>query len=663
MSSQFQPSPGVLEIRESTTFSPEGPLQGRIVVRASNIVVDGRGAELVGPGADGGREALARAGVGIAARGCRNVVLRNFRVSGFRLGLHLEDCDGWSIEHCDFSDNFTDPDFGWGEQEPGGGLLLERVRWTVVRECRANRVWDGIHLRHCSANLILRNDFSRCTNVCAKLWDASNNVFLENDLSYGIRIDRAAGEVHARDSSSILIESGSNDNLWYRNRAVGGGDGVFLRPLNGWVSVRNVFVENDASDGNNNCFESWSPDNVYIRNVANRGSYGFWLGGSDGTVLLGNEASGNGSPGGNHNAPEPVFGHGGIVIVSGTASNVLAEGNRCEHNHGGGIVGRGDVRNEPPRFRCRNWVVQDNRLSGNRWGLHLDRALGLFQAANDDGNEQPDWFGRVDAASAGLAEAGPAPIVRMETPARIDVGMVAHLSAEGSCDPEGRPLRCLWMVGDEILEGERAAWAPTVPGGYDVGLRVDNGRRASLGWSRIVVSEGLKEEYGTEKSAAEWRSTGSHRFSDASESVEGRYSLALRGLAGEEGQWAFYEAPANAEGTEGIRLWVRYRNENVFSWKDWTLRLRLVCDGGSWEWCGTPLLAEWFGLGSNRNGWFRVEAPFEAASALFERTVVGHPSKARVARLELAFCSHGEGPYTVWLDGLSFGRCHHNGAS
>ena len=79
-----------------------------------------------------------------------------------------------------------------------------------------------------------------------------------------------------------------------RNDITQGGDGIFIRVLNGWVSRGNVFVENDTSYANNNCIESWSPGNTYIRNKANHGSYGFWLGGSDQTVLIGNEAAFNG---------------------------------------------------------------------------------------------------------------------------------------------------------------------------------------------------------------------------------------------------------------------------------------------------------------------------------------------------------------------------------
>ena len=47
------------------------------------------------------------------------------------------------MEQCDFSDNFHDPSFGWGENGRRGGNFFDRVRLSTIRHCRANRVWDA----------------------------------------------------------------------------------------------------------------------------------------------------------------------------------------------------------------------------------------------------------------------------------------------------------------------------------------------------------------------------------------------------------------------------------------------------------------------------------------------------------------------------------------
>ena len=257
-----------------------------------------------------------------------------------------------------------------------GGVILTDCRRCVLRNNRANRVWNGLDLNRCSGNLIQKNDLSHCSNVCLKMATSTENQILDNNLSYGLRI--SPGEVHARDSTSVLIESGSDGNLFRGNDVTHGGDGIFIRVLNNWVSTRNVFVENDCSYANNNCIEAWSPGNTFVRNRANHGSYGFWLGGSDQTVLVGNEAAYNGLPDGHHNAPEPGFSHGGIVFVGGPSSHSKIVGNYCHDNNGAGIVFRGDEETKGKRWRTYHWIVQQNRARKQPLGhLRAVRRLDL----------------------------------------------------------------------------------------------------------------------------------------------------------------------------------------------------------------------------------------------------------------------------------------------
>lgn len=207
-------------------------LPARLIVRANHVAIDGNGATLAGPGQVGDPKSLELAGVAIWIEGVTGVTLKNIKARGFATGLVLRQAQAVTVSDCDFSDNYHNPKHGWGELPARGGILLEQARHCVFRNNRANRVWDGIHLIDSDDNLIIDNDFSHCSNTCGKLWKSCRNKFLNNNLSYGIRIDRAAGEVHARDSTSVLIETGSDDNYWYGNDISHGGDGVFIRPLN-----------------------------------------------------------------------------------------------------------------------------------------------------------------------------------------------------------------------------------------------------------------------------------------------------------------------------------------------------------------------------------------------------------------------------------------------
>ncbi len=273
-----------LRITRDTVLDP-AKAYGRIVIEASGITIDGRGAWLVGARQGDPKDFRQ---VAISALGVSRVTLKNVNARGWETGLKIADGSGWVVENCDFSDNFHDPGFGWGEQGRRGGIVLNKVYRSTLRKNKANRVWDACVLVDSSENTLEENDFSRTSNTCLKLWTSCRNLVRKNDLSYGLRIK--PGEVHARDSACVLIESGSNDNRFIDNDCTHGGDGVFIRVLNGWVSTGNVFEGNDASYAHNNCFEAWSPRNTYRGNKANHGSYGFWLGASDQTVLIGNEA-------------------------------------------------------------------------------------------------------------------------------------------------------------------------------------------------------------------------------------------------------------------------------------------------------------------------------------------------------------------------------------
>ena len=85
---------------------------------------------------------------------------------------------------CDFSDNYHNPQHGWGELPGRGGILVSDSRHCVFQENRANRVWDGIHLIDSDDNLITDNDFSDCSNTCAKLWTST----ARHRLSYQVAI-------------------------------------------------------------------------------------------------------------------------------------------------------------------------------------------------------------------------------------------------------------------------------------------------------------------------------------------------------------------------------------------------------------------------------------------------------------------------------------------
>ena len=117
----------VIEINSSGTLTASS-VEGRLVITASNITIDGGGLTLVG--GDGNPKTFT--GTAISAHGVSNVTLKNFNACGWETGLKIVDGEGWTIDNCNFSGNFHDPEFGWGENGRRGGIVLEGDRKSVV---------------------------------------------------------------------------------------------------------------------------------------------------------------------------------------------------------------------------------------------------------------------------------------------------------------------------------------------------------------------------------------------------------------------------------------------------------------------------------------------------------------------------------------------------
>ncbi|MDY3917529.1 MAG: right-handed parallel beta-helix repeat-containing protein [Candidatus Limivivens sp.] len=396
-----KPYPGMV-IRESVVFAPgvynffgkEG-----LVISGEDIEIDGNGCVFIGGKPKKGKvddsyssefsygygemtdDGLGFFGIGIQMENCRKVRLHNVCVRGFEIGLYMEGCQECEIFENDFSYNYHNPGWGWEEHKDLGGMILKDCHQNEIWKNKATDVWSALVLRECSQNLVHDNNCSHTSNVGLRMWLSCHNRIENNDFSWGLR--KEPDEVHARDSSCVLIEAGSCFNVLKKNDMRFGGDGLFIRSLNNMMSIHNLFEENDASFANNNAIEAWDAYNVYIRNKANYSSYGFWLGCSDHTVLIENEVIGNGQ--GFQNAPE-AFGNAGIAVVNGSGNDFYLEGNRIQDNFGPGLAVR--FKQEDP---SRNWVLINNRICGNHndprgylgHGVYLKHVFGMHFIGNE----------------------------------------------------------------------------------------------------------------------------------------------------------------------------------------------------------------------------------------------------------------------------------------
>lgn len=664
------------EVTADLTLDPAQTYDAPLVIKASNITIDGRGAWLVG--AKGGNPKTFT-GAAITLEGVSNVTVKNINAKGWETGLKARRCSTLVVEQCNFSDNFHDPDFGWGENGRRGGIVFEQVVRSNVRKTKANRVWDACVLVDSDDNTLEDNDFSRTSNTCLKLWTSSHNVVRNNNLSYGLRI--APKEVHARDSTSVLIESGSNENRLIKNDCTHGGDGIFVRVLNGWCSTGNEFIENDCSYANNNGVECWAPRNVFRKNKANHCSYGFWLGGSDQTVLEDNEASFNGLSDGFHNSPHlPDQGHAGIVFMFGPSSHIVARGNRCVGNNGAGIAAIGDQPSKGAKWKAFHWVVEGNVLERNRWGFYAQFADWLTLNGNQFAENRVadvEWREGVTRASRGIAGKLPInrpPLVQLEGPEVVQVGQLVKWKANGGFTNDTKtPATIEWDLGDgQTRRGPEVERTYDRVGFYRVGVTVshfsaDQTFGSQLAWRDLYVV-GKVAEIGTDGHAGEWSWIEEPRLGmtfrdDPAVRIAGRSSVAVvvdpyHGVRANllfpksrDAQWSLKDK-------KKLVFWFKAINQNLPGWQDVNpvvtfyesdkRYLRLVPKR---DLLSQPTYNE------AREGWRLFEVPL-AGDEDWKRETAGlsqdedRPSTVRY--LTLGVDSWGGDPLKLWLDGLGW---------
>jgi parallel beta-helix repeat protein len=668
----------VLVITESTVLDPN-QTYSQIIIKASNITIDGRGAQLIGASEGTPKSFKSTA---ISAEGVSGVKLKNLRARGWEIGLRITDGKDWLVEGCDFSDNFHDPDFGWGENGRRGGIVLERVSLSILRNNKANKVWDACVLVNSNKNLIEGNDFSLTSNTCLKLWTSCENTIRKNNLSYGIRI--APSEVHARDSTSVLIESGSCKNELIDNDCTHGGDGIFVRVLNGWCSTDNLFQGNDCSYANNNGIECWAPRNVFIKNKANHCSYGFWMGGSDQTRLIENEASYNGLATGAHNSPHlPNAGHAGIVFMFGSSSHTLARGNVCVGNNGAGIALIGDLASQEAKWRAYHWIIEENQLKDNRWGIYAKHAdwitlTGNLFANNAIQNTLMDGdVTRLTESTESLTGYPLLASIRIDGPTSVQMGESAIWKVCPADIPDGTnksnsidaKISYIWDLGDGAFRnGNELRYKFERVGLHRLGLNVTDGQRSELAWQNVYVTSN-NAEIGTEGDASEWyvqdfedRKLSSQQTSraefeiDTTDRLCGKSSLRVviqpyRGFRVALSM-ASESLRQPLQGKTKLTFWLKAINEDTTGWQGGPF-ITLVDQVGKPYYLepakGRDLMRE-SANSESREGWRLFEIPLAGDEVWQAEGSLPNS----VNKISLAFDSWGAPTLRFWLDGLAF---------
>lgn len=639
-------------------------------------------------------------GVGIQADGVSNVTIKGFTISGFHDAMYITNSSGLVIEDNNLSNNFTDPNGGWGDQL-GGAVTLVSVHNSTIRNNIANNNANGLYLKYSNGNTIVNNDFSICSDVCLEMWNSSHNDIRSNNFSWGIRID-AYDEVHARDSTSQLMEAGSNYNYFYDNDFTHGGDGIFIRVGNGWSCEGNVFANNDTSFANNNAVESWAGRNYFIGNKANYSSYGFWMGGTDESSLYYNEVAYNGiMP---CNAAERGAGNGGLVYLNGTAEHVELVGNHIHNNNGSGIAIRYDVSKRTDGYVAGHILIQNNIIENTTKGagegaaIYLDSVDWVDLSGNKlEGNVIDGVYaspngkypvtnvfeheGTYIADRETYEATAPTAVITVDK-TQFTVGEKITFSAADSQSASGN-LTYRWSMGDDfgskatVFTTETVTFSFEKPGYYDVGLTVTDGEWSDIAWVNInVVAEG--EEIGTEDSSENWIfGSGVNGGQDDRGGVQ-------EAIIPEVKEWATFKTYYNIDGDHSISV-TSHKGVNSLTYpatkdlgadfsQDAALAFSArIHDERNWFSANSPTVKlytdenNYFTYQANdtflsplnfadiqagqwRTEWVPMYIPY-AGDANWTMTRTGEPDLSNINYIEIIAETSGDGTY-LWVDGL-----------
>jgi len=501
------PSAGMV-IRANTTLCagtftmniPAG--SAAITVGADNVAVTCSGTTIqsaapVGPGVS--------PNVGFSINGHTGVTLLGCAAHNFQYGAVVQNSSSITLDSVHFDDNYTDPNADWVQDSvQGGGVRLENVTSSIVRNSSFERNWNGIELRNSSGITVNNNVADHCTNWGALLAGSNNNTVTNCDFSWayrgGLSYPTNWYGWDTKDSASIVLDGGSSGNLIQNNNAKYGGDGIFVRAvIDGLCANNNRIIGNDTSYSPHNGIESWCDNNVFNNNTSTNCDYGIWLGASDNLTVIGNTA--------NNNMTD------GISIQCGSDRHALIQDNKIKNNARAGLflVGEDYQNSNPPvqmwwdtgLWNSSHILVQRNTFSGNgsfdvytAWTRDLILASNSLTASKvvaEPGNTAYIYtLGNFSSATGRTPPtavlANPGSTVKVNVPITFD--------ASGSkLSSSGGTLAFRWLVqaaGETFVPGQlppvvlggastsKPRVTFTQPGTYDVDVTVTDGLLGAL---------------------------------------------------------------------------------------------------------------------------------------------------------------------------------------
>lgn len=295
--------------------SPENG-EAALTIRGDNLVIDFQGATLLGTPVT--VEPDQRKGIGIRVEG-KNVVLRNVKVRGYKVGILVENSPGFMLLDSDLSYNWKQRlqstieredvadwmSFHRNEQREwlryGAGIALYDSDQFKLRDVKIHGGQCGAMLTRSNRGLVINCDFSFLSAIGLGLYRSSDNVVMHNRIDWCVRGYSHGKWNRGQDSAGILVYEQSNRNIFAYNSVTHGGDGFFLWAGQSTMdtgeggSNDNLLYGNDFSHAPTNGIEATFSRNRLVNNLIQECWHGIWAGYSYETQIVGNRFSSNGS--------------------------------------------------------------------------------------------------------------------------------------------------------------------------------------------------------------------------------------------------------------------------------------------------------------------------------------------------------------------------------
>jgi len=252
-------------------------------------------------------------GIALYIHDCKNVIIRNLDVHGFKMAILAERVTNLTIENCDLSYNYRPKLYSHWDRESltdwlyfhhnendewkryGAAIYLKNCPKAIIHEVTCHQGMNGLLMVQCDNGLIYNNDIQFNSGLGIGLYRSGFNRIMHNKLDWNARGYSHGQYARGQDSAALLLYEQSSGNTIAYNSATHSGDGFFL-----WAGQHtmdtglggcddNIIYQNDFSHSIANGIEATFSSNIMANNILNDCHYGVWAGYSHHSFLQGNE--------------------------------------------------------------------------------------------------------------------------------------------------------------------------------------------------------------------------------------------------------------------------------------------------------------------------------------------------------------------------------------